>query len=107
MWDTTSPFEFDGPVSPDQMIGRQHEADTIRAWARKGRFMALVAPRRYGKTSLIRKVAVEAEHDEMAVIAADLFEVASLADLVLRLERAWVLSDSRDDDHRHTSRHCG
>jgi len=32
--------------------------------------MALVAPRRYGKTSLIRKIAVEAEHDGMAVIAA-------------------------------------
>jgi hypothetical protein len=36
------------------------------------------------------QVAVEAEHDGMAAIAADLFEVAGLADLVLRLERACV-----------------
>lgn len=90
MWDITSPFEFDGPVAPEHMIGRQKESDTIKAWARKGRFMALVAPRRFGKTSLIRKVAAEAEDDGLAVIAADMFEVASLADLVLRLERAWA-----------------
>lgn len=90
MWDSASPFEFDGPVAPERMIGRQQEADTIKDWARKGRFMALVAPRRYGKTSLIRKIAVEGRRDGLAVIAADMFEVASLADLVLRLERAWA-----------------
>lgn len=32
MWDTASPFVFDGPVPPDQIIGRQHEADTILDW---------------------------------------------------------------------------
>lgn len=90
MWDTASPFVFDGPVPPDQIIGRQHEADTILDWAMRGRFMALVAPRRYGKTSLIRKVAFDAERRELTVIVADLFEVASMADLVLRLERAWA-----------------
>lgn len=95
MWDTTSPFVFDGPVSPDQLIGRQHEADTILAWAVSGRFTALVAPRRYGKTSLIRKVAADAARQDLTVIVADLFEVASMADLVLRLERAWALHTPR------------
>lgn len=90
MWDSASPFEFDGPVPPDQMIGRSSEASTILEWAQAGRFMSLVAPRRYGKTSLIRKVAAEGEENRLAVITADLFEVASLADLVLRLERAWA-----------------
>lgn len=102
MWDAPSPFMFDGPVPPAELIGRRREADTLREWADQGRFMALVAPRRFGKTSLIRKVASEAERGsrsdrsgnggkgDLTVIVADLFEVASLADLVLRLERAWA-----------------
>jgi hypothetical protein len=90
MWETLSPFEFDGPVAPERMIGRRQEADTIKQWALRGRFMALVAPRRYGKTSLIRKISADGRGDGLTVIAADLFEVASTADLVLRLERAWA-----------------
>lgn len=90
MWDSASPFEFDGPVAPDHVIGRAKEAATIKEWARKGRFMALVAPRRYGKTSLIGKVAAEKGRGALTVIVADLFDVASTADLALRLERAWA-----------------
>lgn len=90
MWDRPSPFEFDGPVPPDRMIGRDQEAAAIQDWAHQGRFMALVAPRRYGKTSLISKVSAEGESTGLVTISADLFEVASLADLVLRLERAWA-----------------
>jgi hypothetical protein len=90
-WDGPSPFVYDGPLPPDQLIGREHEAATLRQWAKAGRFVALTAPRRYGKTTLIGKVARDAEaHDRMAVVVADLFDVASLADLVIRLERAWA-----------------
>lgn len=89
-WTRPSPFIFDGPLPPEQVIGRNEEADTLRDWARRGRFMALVAPRRFGKTSLIGKVQADAAAlDDTTVVVADLFEVASLADLVIRLERAW------------------
>lgn len=89
-WTGPSPFIYDGPVPAPQFIGREHEAATLRAWARAGRFVALTAPRRYGKTSLIGKVARDAEaEDRVAVVTADLFDVASTADLVIRLERAW------------------
>lgn len=90
MRDTATPFEFDGPISPDCMINRRSEAETIRAWTRESLLMTLVAPRRYGKTSLIRKIASEGEKAGLMVITADLFEIASLSDLVLRLERAWA-----------------
>ncbi|HWG93654.1 MAG TPA: hypothetical protein VNU66_05460 [Mycobacteriales bacterium] len=90
-WTGPSPFVHDGPLPPEELIGRDAEADALRAWARAGRFVALVAPRRYGKTSLIGKVARDAEAaDRIAVVRADLFEVASTADLVIRLERAWA-----------------
>lgn len=91
-WSGPSPFVYDGPIPPEQLIGREHEAATLRAWARAGRFVALTAPRRYGKTSLIGKVARDAEAaDRMAVVTADLFDVASTADLAIRLERAWAV----------------
>ncbi|MGW1687624.1 hypothetical protein ACWCPO_24080 [Streptomyces albidoflavus] len=90
MRDTASPFEFDGPLPLSRMIGRRREVDTLAEWTREGRLVALVAPRRYGKTSLIRKVAAESESAGLVVVTVDLFEVAGLSDLVLRLERAWT-----------------
>jgi len=90
-WTEPSPFVYDGPVPPDQMIGRHQEAVTLRQWSKAGRFVALTAPRRYGKTSLINRVARDAErYDRTAVVVADLYDVASTADLVIRLERAWA-----------------
>jgi hypothetical protein len=89
-WETPSPFIFDGPVPPAKLIGRQFECDTLRSWVRAGRFTALVAPRRFGKTSLIGKLADETERkDKIPTIVVDLYDVASIADLVIRLERAW------------------
>jgi hypothetical protein len=85
-----SPFVFDGPLPPDQVIDRQEEVDELRSWGGAGRFVSLYAPRRYGKTSLLGKVAHEAwADDETPVIIVDLYGLASLADLVVRLERAY------------------
>lgn len=90
-WSGPSPFVYDGPIPPDHLIGRDHETKVLRAWSKAGRFVALTAPRRYGKTSLIGRVAREAEdRDRTAVVVTDLFGVASMADLVIRLERAWA-----------------
>ena len=90
-WDQPSPFIFDGPVPPNLLIGRDAEAGTLRAWARAGQSTVLVAPRRYGKTSLLQRVRADAEDlDRMAVILVDLYDVASMTDFVMRLERAWA-----------------
>ncbi|MDQ6938096.1 MAG: AAA-like domain-containing protein [Actinomycetota bacterium] len=90
-WNQPSPFIFDGPLPPDELTGRTDEAETLRAWARAGRSTALVAPRRFGKTSLIGRLAADAEQqDAMPTVTVDLYEVASLADFVIRLERAWA-----------------
>lgn len=92
-WLQPSPFVFDGPVEPGMLIGRDTEAETLRAWARAGRSTVLVAPRRFGKTSLLRRVQVDSERiDRIPVILVDLYELASLSDLVIRLEQAWAAS---------------
>jgi hypothetical protein len=90
-WAEPSPFVFDAPVAPGMLIGRDKEAAALRSWARAGRATVLVAPRRYGKTSLLNRVQADAERiDRMPVIIVDLYELASMSDLVIRLERAWA-----------------
>jgi uncharacterized protein len=90
-WAQPSPFVFDSPVAPGMLIGREAEAESIRSWARAGRSTVLVGPRRYGKTSLLTRVQADAKRlDRMPVIIVDLYEVASMSDLVIRLERAWA-----------------
>jgi uncharacterized protein len=90
-WAEPSPFVFDAPVAPGMLIGRDKEAAALRSWARAGRSTVLVAPRRFGKTSLLNRVQADAERiDRMPVILVDLYELASSSDLVIRLERAWA-----------------
>ena len=85
-----SPFVFDGPVSPDQVIDRDDEIAAILAWGKVGRFVSLYAPRRYGKTSLLGKVAKVAwDQRQDPGDAGRPYGLASFADLVVRLERAY------------------
>ncbi len=95
-WPQPSPFVFDGPVAPGMLIGRDDEAAALRSWARAGRSTVVVAPRRFGKTSLLTRVQADADRlDRMPVILVDLYELASTSDLVIRLERAWAAHTPR------------
>lgn len=52
------------------------------------RVTALLGPRRYGKTSVLRRVAADVIAGGVAVVWVDLYEVASMADLAARLDDA-------------------
>lgn len=88
-WLSPSPFIIDGPLDGLDAVGREEETATLLEWAAQGGNVAIVAPRRFGKTTLLNKVAAEADPDRLLVVTADMYEVASMADLVIRLERAW------------------
>lgn len=81
-----SPFPYQGPLEPAAVHGRDALIDDLvdRVTARK--VTALVGPRRYGKTSVLHRLA--AELPELSLVWADLYEVTSVADLVLRLDQA-------------------
>lgn len=86
----TSPFIYDGPLPPDHVVGRETEVELICDRARAGRFLCLYAPRRFGKTSLLGRVAAQLwETERLPVILVDLYSVVSLADLVVRMEQAY------------------
>lgn len=86
----TSPFVFEGPVPPDQLAGREKELAALRDRATHGRFCLLYAPRRYGKTSLIGRLAADAARDrDLVVVPVDLQGVLTLDDISRRMAGAY------------------
>ncbi|MDP9404618.1 MAG: ATP-binding protein [Actinomycetota bacterium] len=86
----TSPFVFEGPVPPDDLAGREEELAALRDRATHGRFCLLYAPRRYGKTSCIGRLAADAERDrEVVVVPVDLQGVLTLDDISRRIAAAY------------------
>jgi len=84
-----NPFRFSGPLPPEEMIDRDPEADELLALAQGGHSFRLVGPRRYGKTTLLRRVLEAAEREGMATVLVDLQDVLSIAEIVVRIERGY------------------
>jgi hypothetical protein len=84
-----NPFHFSGPLPPEQMIDRDPEADELLALAVGGHSFRLVGPRRYGKTTLLRRVLAAAEQQRMATVLVDLQDVLSISEIVVRIERGY------------------
>lgn len=85
-----NPFRFSGPLGPEEMVDRDVEARELLSLAEGGHSVRLVGPRRYGKTTLLRKVLDEAETGGMATALVDLEDVLSLGGIVVRIERAYA-----------------
>src|ERR1700757_4014172 len=84
-----NPFRFSGPLALEQMIDRDPEADDLLALTEGGHSFRLVGPRRYGKTTLLRRVRESAEREGVAAVLVDLQDVLSIAEIVVRIERAY------------------
>lgn len=84
-----NPFRFSGPLAPEEMIDRDPEAEDLLALAEGGHSFRLVGPRRYGKTTLLRRVLAGAETLGMATVLVDLQDVLSIAEIVVRIERGY------------------
>ena len=91
-----SPFPFHGPLDPEQVVGREAVVGELVEQITMRRPTALIAPRRFGKTSVLRRVAHELG-DAATVIAIDLYEIRSWADLATRIDSGLdaVPGDSR------------
>lgn len=84
----TSPFPYQGPLEPEQVTSRNELIDDLVERVSEHRVTALLGPRRFGKTSVLRRVAAEVEAAGVASVWVDLYEVASMADLAVRLDQA-------------------
>ncbi len=90
MKESKNPFRYSEPVPPEELLDRDEEARALLARAVSGNNSRLVAPRRYGKTSLLSRVAAEARREGWAAVYVDFFGVLTLDDIAQRIERAYA-----------------
>jgi hypothetical protein len=72
------------------MIDRDAEAEKLTSWAFGGVNGRLAAPRQYGKTTLLGRVAAEARDGGLAAVYVDFFGVLTLSDIAGRIEQAYA-----------------
>jgi uncharacterized protein len=86
-----NPFVYSRPLAPEDVIDREPEIIRLLELAAGGHFVRLYAPRRFGKTSLLRKGLLRADREEgMTPVLVDLYGVLSLSDIAIRIERAYA-----------------
>ena len=85
-----NPFRYSEPVPSNELIDRDTETRLLLRRAMEGNNSRLVAPRRYGKTSLLRRVTAQAEAEGFGAVYVDFFGVLTLADIGERIERAYA-----------------
>jgi hypothetical protein len=86
-----NPFVYSRPVAPDDVIDRDAEIRELLGYAAGGHYVRLYAPRKYGKTSLLQRALRDAQREEGLVpVLVDLYGVLSLADVTVRIERAYA-----------------
>ncbi len=85
-----SPFVVTGPAPAGEVVGRHDVLAALADRAARGRFVLLTAPRRYGKTTLVRRLAADGDATkELAVVIVDLLGVQTLDDVAVRMGHAW------------------
>ena len=86
-----NPFVYSRPVSPEDVLDRDTETRELLKNAVGGHYVRLYAPRKFGKTSLLKRVLHDGEQREGLVpILVDLYRVNSIADVTIRFERAYA-----------------
>jgi AAA+ ATPase superfamily predicted ATPase len=86
---TPTPFRYEEPLpGGEDLVDREAELASLSARALEGRNTRVVAPRRYGKTSLLKHLITARSAGQPVGIYVDLYGVIGAADVVARLERA-------------------
>jgi hypothetical protein len=88
-----TPFPFEGPVPAGLLIDRATELDLLARRAADRVGVRLVAPRRYGKTSLVLAHATRLREAGWRTAHADFSGVADLTDVARRLAGAYAHLD--------------
>lgn len=86
----SSPFIYEEPVQPDELIDRTRELRTLVDRGLDARNSRIEGPRRFGKTSLLRAALATTQHDGGAVpIEVNFLGCVSASDVAQRIERAY------------------
>ncbi|MCD6581785.1 MAG: hypothetical protein J7K90_08300 [Desulfuromusa sp.] len=94
-----NPFQISMLASGSGFCNRLEELDLLTRQALSGANVVLYSPRRYGKTSLVRKVQSVLTQQGLITIFVDFFGVDSVDDVAARLARA-VFAVTRKQESR-------
>lgn len=86
---SSNPFIHARALAPNEAIYRHEDVARLVGLASGGHNATLYAPRRYGKTSLLKQVLEQAEQRAMTGALIDLSDVLSVADVAARLSQAF------------------
>jgi uncharacterized protein len=86
----SSPFVYDEPVPPAELVDRQDELAELSDRALDGRNSRLEGPRRFGKTSLIRAALAAADRAGAVTIEVNFLGCTTATDVAERIERAYA-----------------
>jgi hypothetical protein len=89
-----TPFPFEGPVPPELLIDRHSELALLARRAADRVNVRLVAPRRYGKTSVLLAHAARLADTGWRTVHADFSRVADLTDVARRIASSYAHLDS-------------
>jgi uncharacterized protein len=83
-----NPFRYGDLALDEAFTDREREVDDLRRDLANGQNVAIVAPRRYGKTSLLRRAAQLVSADGTLVVEVDLMKTPTREKLAGKLARA-------------------
>ena len=89
------PFRYGGVVRPPYFIDRERELEELTLSLEGGANIVLYSPRRYGKTSLIHRVAEQLEEKGITVVYMDFFQINSREKFLLSYLRAIFAKSTR------------
>src|SRR5437764_7619690 len=85
---TSNPFYFGDLALDEAFTDRRDELAALKRDMLNGQNVALIAPRRYGKSSLVRRAGQELVTEGVLVAEVDLMKAASKERLASQLARA-------------------
>jgi hypothetical protein len=88
-----TPFPFQGPVPPELLIDREDELEELARRAGDRVNVRMVAPRRFGKTSVLVAHAQQLRLSSWRTVYVDLSRVADLVDVARRVAEAYAHLD--------------
>ncbi len=87
-----NPFNFSKPASADELIDRERDLQLLVRLAEGNSNSRLTAPRRYGKTTLLKRVRAEAEKLGMNTVYVNFYGLLSVTEAADRIEDAYRTS---------------
>ena len=84
-----NPFEFSKPASADELIDREQDLDLLLRLVEGNSNSRVTAPRRYGKTTLLKRVRAEVEGLGMNTVYVNFYGLLSVVEAADRIEDAY------------------